>query len=374
MSLIIPSGYDRGDGLDGRIGTPTDADQLRYSGPGNVAKVDDMPIEELSDSPTIERAENTTVSHRFRGPYSALVNESLYLYRGVYRRESDGMRSRILSAKLSHADADMGDFEVVEEMQLDVPYDTLDITPVELGVNILKHPRYFNALQAVENGAVDLTNNALNQQVIRTLQNYFDNPSPVLRNKIPKSINDSMGDPLGDSGTDHVSGTDLAKRAALEIISKFWRGEETPYIVGVQLTWTSYYFTPQPINLGGYTFAEVLGNSPVDPAFNDYQQIPPEFVYLQDAIGNPTTETIFDSIALWNPQSFSSTGGLSGDVSISWLRKADHPVFDRLLWKWERVWIGAPLGHWDEELYSGLDRPTDPDDYLAVNVDSIPTF
>lgn len=351
------------------------SDQILYTGPGKVANVDDMPIEELPDSPTIERAENTTVSRKFRGPYGGLQDYLSTLYRGAYRSDTGDppMLSRVLSAKLAHAEGDMGDLELVEELQLDVPYDTLDITPVELGVNILKHPRYFNALQGVnELGVYVPEDNTRNQSVIRQLQNYFDNPSPPLRNAIPKNIMDSIGDAAG-TGSGHIPGTDMAKRAALEIISKFWRGEETPYIVGVQLTWTSYYFRPQPVNLGGYTFANVIGSEPVNPAFNDFQQIPTEFVHLVDDEGHPTTDTIFDWIANWNPQSFSTTGETDGDVSISWLRKADHPVFDRLLWRWERVWIGAPVGHWDEELYSGDERPKVPDDYLDVSVASIPT-
>lgn len=47
-------------------------------------------------------------------------------------------------------------------------------------------------------------------------------------------------------------------------------------------------------------------------------------------------------------------GAFSGYVSLSgmsWLRKADEPIWSNGIWKLTRTWVGAPAGHWDTDFY-----------------------
>jgi hypothetical protein len=186
----------------------------------------------------------------------------------------------------------------------------------------------------------------------------------------PGSIVDGVAEPaasfdvtLGDTTSvtiDPIPGTDLAKYAAIEIIQKYWRNEETPYIIGYEISWTSYYYTPQYLNPGGYIEDPVLEATPQLPS--DCWQV---------INGDGSTGEIFDMMANWNPQCYSEDGTITGDTAISWLRKADDVDQTQRTWiKILRTWMGTPIGHWDFDLYNWNDAPWSDGD----NIDSYSTI
>ena len=161
-----------------------------------------------------------------------------------------------------------------------------------------------------------------------------------------------------DKNLTTIPGTDLAKRAAMEIVAKYWRNEETPYIVGYEIEWSVYYFLPQFMNPGGYVEDPVLDATPQLP---DYFWSP----YQNGLI---SSETIWDDFRFFNPQCYSSTGQYSGDTIISWLRKADRVEYERTWFKVTRRWIGTPIGFWDADLYSQNGRPLLPSQFQQIAV------
>lgn len=374
----LPNGLNWADGQSGRLGTPTPAGAIRVSGAGGVTAIEDIPVEEDPDSPEIERAEQATVTHRFTMSYDEAMTRLAIHGRGRILTDSYGNVTKLLSARVQRTKGNKATFTTVAEgVSFDSPPDQFQIVPVELGVNILKHPRYFYAFLGDGAGS---TTELQNQMVIRMLQNYFENPTAAYRDAITHLLYCSLGsdagngpqppeyknkfkpsEPLTTGFQDEtasawkVAGTDMAKRAALEIVQKYWRGEETPYIVGYQITWSSFYFRPPLIDPGGRI---------EDPIYDAVPQLP-EYFFSTEYPPDPGL-TIFDQIAAFNPQCYSDDGTVTGDPSISWLRKADQLFYERTWFRLERTWIGSPLGHWDFELYSGGERPQAPDDYLVT--------
>jgi hypothetical protein len=198
------------------------------------------------------------------------------------------------------------------------------------------------------------------------LQDYFENPQQNVRDTKTEVIYYSLGVPAGGTTVTipgsspsrditTIAGTDLAKRAALEIIQKYWRGEETPYVVGYQITHSSFWFRPPFLNPGGYI---------EDPIYDASPQLP-DYFWSPDF--PPSAATIFDQLAAINPQCYSSTGLPDGPVVLSWLRKADEVEYERTWFKVIRTWIGSPVGFWDTELYTAQKRPTTAAEFLTIN-------
>lgn len=369
---VMPNGFSRADGLgaDVRPGTATPSGSVIIRGSSDADSEETTALEEYPESPEIERGEQATITHRMRTGWTDALTRIESLYRGVLQEDQFGNLSAILSAKITHRKGGMADLDVVSEGRFDPPPDEFEVNPVELGVNIMKHPRYFYALQ----GSTP-DEGILNQMVIRKLQDYFENTTSTQRDSIAFQIWASLtfpGTVVGGyatsdgatSATDYngdvvpvetITGTDMAKRAALEIISKYWRGTETPYIVGIEISWSSYYFLPIEMNLGGYV---------EDPVLDAVPQLPTEFISTVEP-ADPNYN-IFSFIAEWNPQSYSESGLIDGDLSISWLRKADRLQKNRLVYKITRTWWGSPVGFWDEELYTRNDRPQIADDFLTI--------
>ena len=351
----VISGMNRADGLTTdsgtREGTATPVAARIISNRAGTNGTNLPIVEEDPESPEIERAEQCTITHRFRMPWNEALTRMETLGRGAHLLDDGGNRTRVLSTRVQHQ---RGGFALLtctaEATSFDVPWDTFGIVPVELGVNILKHPRYLYAL----NGSGESYNR--NQQTIRALQNYMDNPSPVLRSALVTQLNASLAF-VGSGDTTSstlLAGTLMCKRAALEIIQKHWRGEETPYLTGYQVTWASYYWRPPYLNPGGY-----IENPISDGGLPDYFHNP---AYPADS-----TATVFDDIAKINPQCYSTTGLSNGAVSISWLRKADELQFERTWFKLTRTWIGSPVGYWDAEFYGASFRPSLPEHYSTFS-------
>lgn len=363
----LPVGELRADGVDINLGTPGN----EFIGTQSSLGANLIPIEETPDSPTIERAEQTTVTHKFTMSWADAVTQIKNLYRGqLYWNDSsqteDTAIFKILSVRITHVIGNTATLEIVSEaLNIDNPPDLFNVSAVELGVNILKHPRYFWILRGGRgDSAQEQENGLLNQQVIRLLQNYFDNSNINVRNAYIEWLYYSLGYPgsvvdglvVNDSpititqppGTASrtftpLTGTDCAKYAAMEIIQKYWLGIETPYIAGWQITYSKYHWTPPQLHPGGV----------ID---NPFETVDEQFLYDDNG------DSIFKQMAALNPQCYSDNGKAEGNTSISWLRKADTVTFERTFYRQDMTWIGSPVGYWDTDLFgtstpdSGIDR------------------
>ena len=372
----LPSGFDRADGLESRIGTATPTGAVafdHYSGSyGSVGE--NMLPEELPDSPTIERAEQATITHTYRCGWDVGKQLIEFYGRGVVWEDSEGRLTKVLSSSLQHEHGDTCLLTIISEgISFDNPPDHFSVVPVELGINIIKHPRYFYAFLGAGYGSA--TERA-NQMVIRMLQNYFENTTAAYRDALSQKLWDSIGFAGGatdpnpvwtvineDTGqskwnvgyksdgtpgtTKKIPGTEMAKRAALEIIQKYWRNTETPYLIGYQITWSQYFWLPQYLNPGGY----------IEDPITDGGL--PSYFWDPESGGN-----IFSLTAWFNPQSYSLSRFSNGSFAISWLRKADEVEWERTWFRVTKTWMGSAVGFWDTELYTAQSRPQNPNDYL----------
>lgn len=356
--MSLPGGLDRADGNEDRPGTPDPAGSVLAQSVGGNS-FDLVQIEEEFDSPQIELAEQATITHRFKMPWNEVLTQLQMNYRGVIKVDSFGNETMVLSARGQHTKGDQGTLEIVEEgKSFSLPPDEFRITPMELGINIIKHPRYFKAFFP-DNGDPNVL--LQNQSTIRCLQDYMERSSQTERDGRAHKLKNSLGKLEANAAGNIYGGSDIAKRAALEIMHKYWLGIETPYVAGWQITWSQFYRYTQPLNPGGYI---------EDPIYEATPQLPfyfcsPNSPYIPD--GSALTGTIFDDMAKLNPQCFSDTGDITGSVEISWLRKADESEFSRTWFKINRTWIGSPVGYWDADLFSKGPRPSSPDDYIEVN-------
>ena len=99
-----------------------------------------------------------------------------------------------------------------------------------------------------------------------------------------------------------------------------------------------------------------LGGYIEDPMKEAAPQLPDYFTCPKVI---PDGTTIFDAIGYFNPQDYSPTGYAGGGVNISWLRQADTLEFQRTFFKVTRRWIGAPVGCWDGDLFKGNKKASD---------------
>lgn len=412
MSFYLPVGPDKADGATElplqprgsggptmKIGTPTPADKIKTFG-------GDPPyhIQELPDSPEIERAEQATFMHRVKMKTTTAWNHLTQMGRGTFVEDSLHNVWRILSAKMTSGRGGWSELSyVAESISFDSPPDEYRINPVELGVNILKHPRYYWALSPTQFdnttyatvGEVTVTARDIKETLIRAIQNYMESPFFPTESKMSGLLQEII---LGRIKNGHidmfvpVAGADYTKKiddpvkwngyfddlpagnydqaivsvpcdlskpndivaiaiaATREMISKLWRQEDTPYTVGFEIVWTQYYFAPVYENPGGYR------ESPFG--------IVPDYFLSPSQDGS---NTIFDAMAQINPQCYSlnrQPGG-AGQVNISWLRMADECEYQRTWFKVVRRWRGCPIGTWDHDLYKQIGEmgPQTADDF-----------
>lgn len=388
----LPSGLDRADGTASlgnpdvkKLGTPSEADQINATSHGGSG-VDKVPVEEEPDSPVIELAEQDTITHRFRIPWNEALTRGLAHRRGQIRTDGDEPPNytKLLSCTIQRAKGGMATVHTVAEaMNGDTPPDLFECVPVELGLHIFKHPRYLRSFlgdPTIPNtlitgdtvGGYGSLTEAKNQMVLRLLQDYMENTtaawraalSDLLRNSLnsndgvpttsqPPKPTSVAGKEVVFASTAKVCGTDMAKAAAMEIIQKYWRGEETPSIVGFQITWTEFSWLPRHLNPGGYA-EDPMTEGGLPPYFWDTTWPPSE----------SSVSNIFDYMAKWNPACYSSTGHYSGTTSISWRRESDQIVRERTFFAIQHRWAGSPIGHWDPHLYNRYDAPHKKENYV----------
>jgi hypothetical protein len=184
----IPSTLDRADGLEGRpgIATPVGSVQIIDNGQLYDAAEDySIKLREAANSPEIERAEQATITHTFYTDWDEAIVRIQTLGRGTLMVDSFGNVSRVLSSKIQRERGGSATLTVTaESVSFDSPPDEFSLEPVELGVHIVKHPRYFHALDPTSDDAsstvtvndVTVSLSDVKQSIIRTIQNYMDAP------------------------------------------------------------------------------------------------------------------------------------------------------------------------------------------------------
>jgi hypothetical protein len=418
MALVLPWGFNRGDGTtalpafpigasgSGTFGTPADPDAVVTTASAEFLAGGD----ELPDSPTIERAEQATIMHRTRMTWENGLAYITVLPRGTIVEDSFGNIYRLLSATLQSENGNMAVLTTTcESVSFDNPPDDFQVNSVDLGVDLLKHPRYFSAL--FPNPATETTaQQQVKQAIIRAIQAYRDSPfyptpgnlampSGTIQETIVQmvnlqKINYTVPNPayaatiaataiLGVGATalagqnpqylvlafDNIATPDpvisLALAAAGELIGKLWRMEDTPYLAGIELKWSQYYFLPPIFNLGSYIEdpTQIVPNYFMQPD-RPLGELPPREGISFPAAGS---DNIFQFNASINPQDFSSNGTSGGSTNISWLRKADEIDYQRTWFKITHTWIGSPIGYFDLQLYGAGPRPKVPSDYTTFS-------
>lgn len=426
LVTFLPQGLDRADGLPHvvqgqtiQIGTPTSADGLSVKTPLGET-VDYIPVNELPDSPTIERAEQCTATHKVSCSWNAAQTYLTIYGRGKLLSDSGGNWYRVLSSTIQHKKGDYAELSITSEsISFDNPPDEFSINPVKLNLDLLKHPRYFSNLiplpsdtstyTTVGDYPVTVTYSDIKQALVRMIQTYRDSPffpsEDALNGQIQSSVlaglkggklnitipfdgfvatNQETPPAFWDGTVAHVptgnpryvivpvsvnlsnpsDPVTIAIAATKEIIYKLWRNEDTPLLNGWELTWTSYYWAPIRLNPGSYIedpFGLQGGNGQTAAIPN---AVPPVPDYFFSTVRPPNTSyNIFDYIAAYNPQCYSSNGLWNGGANISWLRDADTMEYNRTWFKVTRKWLGAPVGAWDKDLYNQDARPSSATDY-----------
>ena len=430
MSFILPCGFNRGDGVtvlpaspygsagSGIVGTPIPAGCcIITSNSGSLITLEEMP-----DSPTIERGTQCTAQHRFKCSYQDGLNLLAAIGMGTIVQDSFGNIWRVLTCSLQSMEGTAAVLGTVSEsVSFDVPPDEFQCNSVDLGIDIIKHPRYFPNLYPT-NAELGTFVGQVKEAIIRAIQSYRDSPffpsasnlygllNGQVQNIQTSSLSngtwiiavpnvnfqpqfDFVADTVIQDGTGvvvplpaaiangqvndpsiHVSvnanalanpSIQLARAAAQEIITKLWRMEDSPYLAGVELKWTQYYFLPPILNLGSYLEDPdyVVPNYFLQPD-RPIGELPP-----RGGISYPTagSDNIFQYNASANPQDYSSDGTKYGETQISWLRKGDEISYERTWFKITYTWVGSAIGYWDFQLYGASNRPTVPSDYTTFS-------
>ena len=196
MNPNYPTGFDRGDGVTalptqpkgtggfGTFGTPNAAGQLINQFPGSDTG-GTQPEQESPDSPEIERAEQGTIVHKLRMAWNDGLDYITGIGRGLFLQDSFGNVTRVLSAKLNSLKFGQAELIITaESISFDSPPDEFQVVPVELGIDIIKHPRYNWALSPVAGddgtyatvGETTVSFVDMKSCLIRMIQTYRDAP------------------------------------------------------------------------------------------------------------------------------------------------------------------------------------------------------
>jgi hypothetical protein len=297
-----PTGIDRATGTGDFPGTPND--------PNDIVEAPEGPFfEEDPGSPEIERAEQATFTHTFYCDETT-GNDILTSYgRGILFQDTVGNITKLLSSKINHMRGGYCKLVMVSEgVNFDNPPDEFELDIIDINPNIEKHPRY-SALTYKDRYIVRNANISDNVDLAQQYKNAI--------NQIP-------------------AGQISRKNQAQELLFKLHKGEDSFYLPGFKISWSSYYWLPQLLNPGGYI------EDPIDDGGLPY------FFYSTD--GLPGGDSIFADCVNINPTIYKTPDG--ADSGISWFRLADTQHYNRTWFKLTRSWQGGPIGHWDNELYN----------------------
>lgn len=414
----LPSGVDWASGLNGLLGTPFPANAIAVEGSQGETTIEDISTQELPTSPQLEIAEQGTCKHQFTCPYATALQYATIYSRGTLTVDSYGNYFRVLSNSVERQSANQAVFSTVSEtLSFDTPPDEFSITPITLGIDIMKHPRYFNALMPTSQipyytGTQDTNSQTLAKMaIIRGLQAYRENPQVTPSNNLaylsgnvadivhasfisgqlvwsehnpnyttafPATATPAIGttwsgNPYPPTATatgnpnpqffwngtsafvDTGNRVQLALAAAQELIGKLWLQEDTPEVVGWDIEWSQYTYIPPYLNPGGYVESPCQLN-----VFDSTAPVavPPLPYYFTSTEWPPSGSTsIFDNIGLYNPQVYTQSGQQGSRTFLQCLREADTCVLQRTWFKTTRKWKITAIGQFDRDIYTQNSRP-----------------
>ncbi len=327
-SEAVPNGLDWADGLDNRPGTPTPDNAILVAG--------SVSLEEFRDSPEVELGQQGTVQHRFRMPYELGKIYLAALNRGTYLEDSFGNITRVLTARLVRQVASFCQLIVTaESISFDNPPDEFNADTIELNPALEKHPRYAFIPSDIRNQI----NNAISGATVDAQQEQVN-----LINQISARPGSPPSYTTNSGATYSPTWTQVAA-AAGELLLKRRIGEDTFYLPGFRVVWARYFWRPPPMNPGGYIEDPIL------------QGGFPDYFWSTDGTRNIDT-SIFAGMEDLNPQFYKDP--TLGTLQISWLRQADHCDYQRTWFRLTHTWLGAPYGHWDDQVYSDNPSPYPP--------------
>ena len=329
---IIPSTIDRADGSNPAIYGP-------YAGiatPVGARIVSPSPtfFHEMPNSPTIEKSEQATIAHKFVMDWGTGKILLAALSRGSILIDSFGNISRVLSNRVDYLRGDAAMQTVTAEgVSFNVPPDEFDIEVLEFNPALQKHPRYagLNQKGTSPSGTayqawqlVAIIQQAVSQQLNNanlTLMSEFDTLT-------------------GGTG---LSTDPVLNQAGHELYNKLLKGEETFYLAGFRVRYSTFNFYPQNVDPGGRI------EDPVNSGALPY------YFWSNDGTGSPSSN-IFTALASAVSPQFYAHG-------LSWLREADSQSYQRTWFRKTQSWIGGPAGgpfpngftftgHWDTDVYS----------------------
>ena len=286
-------------------------------------------FQEMSDSPTVESGEQSTIVHKFACDYNTAQYYMICNPRGTYLTDQNNNTSRVLSSQITPINRTGVRgviLTVTSEGQYPLfpnPPDEFDIESVELNPALDKHPRY-----------KDLT---YQMRLLVKNANIADNPDYV--RVYEATINTITGS---------LSGSALQQKEAQELLYKKHKGIDSFYLSGYKITWSSYFWKPQILNPGAYI------EDPVQQG-----GLPAYFWSTTGEVSADPAQNIFSQTATHNQNMYppSNTSLFQPPFGLSWLRQADTIHLQRTWWRLTRSWIGGPIGHWDNELYNPLTQP-----------------
>jgi len=433
MGFPLTWGYDKGEGITvplspygtggtGVVGTAPPAGSVVISDVNGGT----ITLQEDSDSPTVERGVQATAQHKFTMGYTQAVNLGANLPMGTIIQDSSGNIWRLLTSTVQAQEGTKGKLITVSEsVSFDTPPDEFQVNTVDLGIDIIKHPRYFPNLYPTQSELGTLTGQ-IKETIIRAIQTYRDSPffptastlTGLINGQVQNIVTGGLGngtfvitiknpnyqpqfnyvqDALIRDGAAAITYTPaavangdtndtviaisvnsstvngfynqasvaLAVAAAQEIITKLWRMEDSPYMAGIEVKWGQYFFLPPLFDLGSYLSDPTLivPNYFLQPD-RPITELPPRGGITYPPAGS---DNIFQANALINPQDYSSNGATNGNTQISWLRKADEIEYQRTWFKITRTWVGSAIGYFDLQLYGATNRPTSPTDYQTFS-------
>lgn len=383
----------------------------------------------------MERAEQCTVKKSFTGSYQEMLNRWVVYPRGTLVVDSGNNFFRVLNTTLTHLaqKGDVGQLDLtMEALSFDSPPDEFSCRTVNLGLDIMKNPRYFYALMPTSQipkpwppGIIADTpeQEAAKLAIVRTIQAYRENPIAPTKDSLNNIVNSLMGDSHDKIHANFATGKFNATRpnpnydpayitTPTPPVGSIWLpapGQPYPahasdtknnpakynpvnYIVAVNVGVLDPY---GKVALALAAGQELIGklwrmeDSPpvygLEITWTEYYWRPP-YINLGSYIENPQRatpplpdyftcpatipngSTIFDMIAHYNPQYYSESGYQGGAVSISWLRQADDIEFQRTFFKVTRKWLGAPTGAWDIDLFNQKNRPSTVLEYKPIGL------
>jgi hypothetical protein len=324
---VPPCGFDRADGIDSRPGTPDPANALLAN--PQIYNLAGLYLQEDPGSPEIERGDQATFRHTFTVDYQTGLALSSAMPRGGYITDSRGYIYKILSTNLNSRRAHLATFVITSEsVSFDNPPDEFHVQTIELNPAIEKHPMFWDI---VGNGLDVNPYNLDNVGAIIT-PGLMTGPNIVASCKLAADAIDvaANNDLIANINATTVGNTAVANLATLKLYPRYLRKEETFYLAGFRVVWSSYFYLPPLMDGGGYIQDPVTQGG-----------LPPYFWSTTMAVGGDNI--LLKKAKLTNPQIYQR--------GLSWLRLADELEYQRTWFHLTRSWLGGPLGQWDKAIY-----------------------